>query len=1135
MMPEPIRVIYVDDDPDLLEIGKIFLEKTGEFIVTIAESAEDAISVFREQSFDAIISDYQMPGMDGIEFLKHLRSSKDTTPFIIFTGKGREDVVIQALNEGANFYLQKGGETKSQFAELSNKIRYAVSRRQGEKRLLESEERYKNVVETQSEFICRFLPDGTHLFVNEAYCRRFNTNPQEIIGTRFKPVIHTDDRDAVSCLFASLTPNHPIGTIEQRTILPDRGVVWDRWSTRAFFNEDGTVREYQSVGSDITGRKLTEKALAESEREKELILNNTGDIIAYHDRNRCLVWANQTYLDGIGSITGIPVRMENIKGHHCCEAWRLTKPCIGCPVTIALQTGETCEAEMTPENQPHWPATQGSWNVKASPVRDTQGNVIGAIEVSRNITDRKRAEEDLFQNRTMLHEVLNAIPQSVFWKDRDCRYLGCNMQFAQAVGLENPDLIVGKTDFDLPWPQEEADSYLRDDHFVMDRNSPRSHIIEPLQQADGSRLWIDTTKVPLTDGQGNVYGVLGIYEDVTERKGILEALAESESFNRGLIENLPDYVSVYGMDGKLLYVNPASAKALGYDADTLIGMQILSFIAEEYRETVIANIIARKEGEEVPPYELELVARNGARRSVIVKAAPIQYQNHPATLLLLIDITDRRAAEAALRESEEKYHLIAENTADHIWIFDMDLTMTYSSPSVTRMKGFTVEETLSQSFEEMMTPGSFEMALKRFHEEIAQEAAGTADPDRTISLETEEYCKDGRIIIVENVATLLRDCAQKPVGILGVSRDITDRKRAEEALRESEERFRVAQEMSPDGFTILHPVRNKKGEIIDFMWIYENQTIARLNKTDPQEVIGKRLLDLFPGHIGTSVFQAYINAANTGIPQIIEEISVSEIFSNPTWLRLVIISMGEDIAILAQDITNRKATEQALREVNKKLNILSSITRHDINNQLSIILGSLDLLEENADRNDVESITMASTAAKRISSMIQFTREYEMIGVNTPVWHDLKNLIETVAGKVHLGSIRAECIIPAGLLIYADPLITTVFYNIIENAVRYGEKISEIRLFSRQSGDEMVIVCEDDGNGISDGQKEKIFEKGFGKNTGMGLFLSREILSITGISIRETGTYGEGARFLITVPEGKYHRPDHPDHSRGEI
>ena len=143
-------------------------------------------------------------------------------------------------------------------------------------------------------------------------------------------------------------------------------------------------------------------------------------------------------------------------------------------------------------------------------------------------------------------------------------------------------------------------------------------------------------------------------------------------------------------------------------------------------------------------------------------------------------------------------------------------------------------------------------------------------------------------------------------------------RKAQESLHESEKKFRVAQEISPDGFTILRPVRSEKAEIIDFTWVYENQAIANINGTDPQEVIGKSLLDLLPDHSGTAIFKAYIDVANSGKSKIIEEVYVGEIISKPTWLRLVIVSMGEDIAILAQDITERKLAEETLQKNEKK-------------------------------------------------------------------------------------------------------------------------------------------------------------------------------------------------------------------------
>ncbi len=147
-----------------------------------------------------------------------------------------------------------------------------------------------------------------------------------------------------------------------------------------------------------------------------------------------------------------------------------------------------------------------------------------------------------------------------------------------------------------------------------------------------------------------------------------------------------------------------------------------------------------------------------------------------------------------------------------------------------------------------------------------------------------------------------------------VMSDIAERKLAEQALQESEERFRVIQEISPDGFTILHPARNEEGEIVDFTWVYENPAIARINGTDPQRVVGERLLDLFPEHRGTSLYAAYVDVANTGRPQVFEEVYVGEIVSKPTWLRLLIVPIAGGIANLAQDVTERKLAEEQLRQ-----------------------------------------------------------------------------------------------------------------------------------------------------------------------------------------------------------------------------
>jgi signal transduction histidine kinase len=208
---------------------------------------------------------------------------------------------------------------------------------------------------------------------------------------------------------------------------------------------------------------------------------------------------------------------------------------------------------------------------------------------------------------------------------------------------------------------------------------------------------------------------------------------------------------------------------------------------------------------------------------------------------------------------------------------------------------------------------------------------------------------------------------------------------------------------------------------------------------------------------------------------------------------------------------------------NKKLNLLSSITRHDITNQLTVLVGYLLILEKKQpDTAFSEHFKKINISAQRISVMLQFTKEYEKIGVNAPSWQDCRTLVDTAAKQAPLGKIMVKNDLQAGTTVFADPLITRVFYNLMDNAVRYGGKITTIRFSVQESGDDSLIVCEDDGDGVPAKEKEKIFERGFGKNTGLGLSLAREILSITGITIKETGEPGKGARFEMTVPKGAW-------------
>jgi len=211
-------------------------------------------------------------------------------------------------------------------------------------------------------------------------------------------------------------------------------------------------------------------------------------------------------------------------------------------------------------------------------------------------------------------------------------------------------------------------------------------------------------------------------------------------------------------------------------------------------------------------------------------------------------------------------------------------------------------------------------------------------------------------------------------------------------------------------------------------------------------------------------------------------------------------------------------SKKAYETANKKLQLLSGITRHDILNQLTVLIGYLEMSRDTVtDPSQQGFLEKELAAAGNIRHQIEFTRDYDNIGVRAPEWHGVYAGIDAVC-KNYKGLDLSYSIDINNLEIYADPMLEKIYANLINNSIMHGEHVTNIHFSYIRSGDGVTLIYEDNGTGIPEGNKEKIFRKGFGKNTGFGLFLSREILSITAMTIKETGIYGKGARFEISVP-----------------
>ena len=372
-----------------------------------------------------------------------------------------------------------------------------------------------------------------------------------------------------------------------------------------------------------------------------------------------------------------------------------------------------------------------------------------------------------------------------------------------------------------------------------------------------------------------------------------------------------------------------------------------------------------------------------------------------------------------------------------------------------------------------------------------------------------------------------------------VDRDTPEKIRLKEALRDYEMRYRTMAEHVSMGMFQLS--RGPEGRVLS-----TNQVMPRLLGYDrPEDLIGKRMSDLLilPGDFDELATEIMQEGSVAGREIRLKRKEGSEIWvSVQAWKLLTPDHPEKVIEGFVEDVTERRVFEQemhyheselnryalALSQANKKLNLLSNITRHDILNKLTGLQGYLELMKEGSPNPPVRDyLRIQEEIIQTIALQIRFTKDYQDIGVETPRWFDIQETIRTTAATLAIPSVTVT-VEADDLWIYADPMLEKVFYNLVENALRHGGNLTRITFRVEVSGDSARIICEDDGEGVPEQFKEAIFVRKHFKHTGFGLFLSREILGITGLTIRENGEPGKGARFEITIPTGYFRTGDAP-------
>jgi PAS domain S-box-containing protein len=485
---------------------------------------------------------------------------------------------------------------------------------------------------------------------------------------------------------------------------------------------------------------------------------------------------------------------------------------------------------------------------------------------------------------------------------------------------------------------------------------------------------------------------------------------------------------------------------------------------------------------------------------------------------MLMTAVQRRRAEETLRTNEERLRMAQAVGRTGSWEYNPGTGEYWGSTETFRILGIPESENgLINGAMIRSVIDDADLLYRTFQNHIRQ--------GRKFRTELIIHPADGLPgTFIEIVAEIICDRSGEPVKVIGVIRDITEQKKTEEKERVAGEWFRNIFETSP----IAIEIYNREGVLLDI-----NPACAALFGIDKAEAA--KGFNLFsdpnvpPAEIERLRSGATIHyESNFDFDLVREQSLYPTTRSGKITLDVHIAAVRDDNAIISRylvqvvDITDRKNAEDALRRSNSQLNLLLSVTRHDIRNQLVSLSGYLSLAKSSIKDSEktLEFLARQEKIIKAIERQITFTKEYQDLGLSPPVWQNVHTCISQSVRGMNPGGIRLEI---AGLErteILADPLLPKVFFNLVDNALWHGgEKITTVRFFPEQTGSGFVIVCEDDGIGIGAREKEDIFVRGYGRNTGYGLFFIREILAITGITIRETGEPGKGARFEITVPD----------------
>ena len=780
-MATPLRVLVVEDseaDAELLELTL----KHGGFAPTMkrVDSASGMSRSLEEERWDIIISDYSLPGFGGFEALQIYKSSGLDIPFILLSGVVGEDIAAEAMIRGAQDYVMKDRKARL-IPAIERELRESVLRR--EKR--ESESRFRLMFETMAHGGLYQDANGRVTSANGAAERILGLSRDQLLGRTLRDpgwkVVREDGsefRPKNQPAQVAMRTGRPVFDVVAGVYHPDeKRFYWMVVNSMPQFRP-GEKKPFEVFTTlvDITERKEAEAALRESEQRYRSLADSLPTAVFEADLEGRLTYANRAAFDWFGYTDEIVV-----------DGWMVVQMLAevdrqraGDSFRRILSEGIISSGEYTAQRKDGsiFPAMVTSTAISHN------GRKTGLRGILVDISERKKAEETLAGERNIMHTLIDNLPDNVFIKDTQGRIILDNPAHRRHLGRTALSEVAGRSDRDFFAP-ELADRYMADERQIVETGQPLIDHEEPTRNSEDQPLWYLTTKVPVHDAQGTVTALVGINRDITERKQAEKALRDGEATLRSFVDALPGPASLIDMQGKALFINQTLARSLGKTADDVIGQDIVSFIPPDIAEQRWKRISQVIKTGRAARFE-----DSRADRSYINYINPIVDGAGQVAKIAIysLDITERKRAENELLKSDNLLRAVIDSTPDWIFVKDMDHRYVLVNRSYARALNLEPKDLMDREDMEFwpkeLCVGEPSRGVKGWHSEDLDVLSGSImhNPDNTAVL------ADGTVHDFDTFKIPLRGPSGKVYGVLGYSRDVTERKNSEVTIRKSLER-----------------------------------------------------------------------------------------------------------------------------------------------------------------------------------------------------------------------------------------------------------------------------------------------------------------------------------------------------------